>query len=817
MKSITHRDYRSIIKYWLSISFLFFYTSAVYADGSLYTLTKQTTLNGSTAYSIQISTPSSFAAQNKGEQYTVSLPSGDNVLGAKTLTIPNVAKKGLGNTSIIALEDGKGSVEIIENKQGQITQLQLFDSTNQTLYRAKLDSLGAGELVQADIEAYQCLDMPIHNPSGTELEPEINEELIPDLSTLQSLQSRPGATKVLYLNFWGGTLTGTAWNNNFNSGNPIVYTPFSIDGNTATFSSADRHGMWLGWRETAEDYAAFDVNVTSSAAVYNATAISNRVQIIATTTKSWYGNAGGVAYVGIFNHSTDYYKTGWAWNKGNGSFGMTVSHEAGHQVGLLHDGTSATSYYHGHGDWGPIMGAPFNKKYVQWSKGEYANANQTQDDISIANSVIGSIVDDAGNNTATATALSLPVNNQEGLITHNAGIATDVDYYSFSASGQTDIKIAPILGDENETMGTNLSMKARVLDSSGAEIASIMPTYLPSSNILNYSGSLNAGTYYLVVEALSPDPSWTTGFGEYSNGGLYRMSLSTEAIASDPEITSPASGSTLTGSSASFSWIDNGSSVSEWWLYVGSSIGVPNYYDSGSLGTTTSDTVTGLPTDGSTIHVRLWYKEGGTWKSVDSSYTADNSGSTLPAISSPVEGSTLTSTTQVFSWGNNGTSVTEWWIYAGSSIGADHYYNSGSLGTATNDTITGLPADGSTIYIRLWYKEGGVWKSVDTTYIADNSGSSLPAISSPVAGSTLTGATQVFAWENNGTSVTQWWVYAGSSTGASDYYDSGSLGTATNNTVTGLPVDESTVYIRLWYKEGGVWNFVDTTYTSSGS
>ena len=68
-------------------------------------------------------------------------------------------------------------------------------------------------------------------------------------------------------------------------------------------------------------------------------------------------------------------------NLGNSSKNISeaASHEAGHSFGLSHDGNNSTSYYAGHGTgttgWAPIMGVGYNRNVTQWSKGDYANAN----------------------------------------------------------------------------------------------------------------------------------------------------------------------------------------------------------------------------------------------------------------------------------------------------------------------------------------------------------------------------------------------------------------------------------------------------------
>ena len=150
------------------------------------------------------------------------------------------------------------------------------------------------------------------------------------------------------------------------------------------------------------------------------------------------------------------------------------------------------------------------------------------------------------------------------------------------------------------------------------------------------------------------------------------------------------------------------------WLITGSMLAralVALIFDSGALGAATSVEVTGLPTDGSTVHVTLWWKSGGVWDSVKYSYTAATVASD-PSISSPSNGATLSGATQTFSWSGNGTSVADYWVYAGSSSGGSEYFNSGALGAATSVEVTGLPTDGSTVHVELWWKSGGAWDSV---------------------------------------------------------------------------------------------------------
>lgn len=87
-----------------------------------------------------------------------------------------------------------------------------------------------------------------------------------------------------------------------------------------------------------------------------------------------------------------------------------------------------------------------------------------------------------------------------------------------------------------------------------------------------------------------------------------------------PSMTSPAPGSTLSGSTADFMW-SAGADASDYELYVGTTgIGSTNVY-SGPVTTATSENVTGIPTSGATLYVRLKWKVGSTWYHMDYTYT----------------------------------------------------------------------------------------------------------------------------------------------------------------------------------------------------
>ena len=105
-------------------------------------------------------------------------------------------------------------------------------------------------------------------------------------------------------------------------------------------------------------------------------------------------------------------------------------------------------------------------------------------------------------------------------------------------------------------------------------------------------------------------------------------------------MSSPAQGSVLAGSSATFTW-NAGSGVSEYWLSVSTKI-LTNTADvyGRSQGTNQSATVVGLPTNGQTLYVKLFSLIGGAWTYNSYTYTAASPKGAVPqcalAVAPPV-------------------------------------------------------------------------------------------------------------------------------------------------------------------------------------
>jgi hypothetical protein len=172
----------------------------------------------------------------------------------------------------------------------------------------------------------------------------------------------------------------------------------------------------LIWSHVAEDFAPFDVDVTTellnpdliTRSGSTDTMYGTRVVIapgIASTVSG--SGCGGIAYVSIYAETSDYYKPALVFPDMLGSGNVKyvaecISHEVGHNLNLRHDGTSSTDYYTGQGtgktEWAPIMGVGFYENLGQWSKGEYQDANQLQDDLQVISEYIPYRTDDVGDN-----------------------------------------------------------------------------------------------------------------------------------------------------------------------------------------------------------------------------------------------------------------------------------------------------------------------------------------------------------------------------------------------------------------------------------
>ena len=76
--------------------------------------------------------------------------------------------------------------------------------------------------------------------------------------------------------------------------------------------------------------------------------------------------------------------------------------------------------------------------------------------------------------------------------------------------------------------------------------------------------------------------------------------------------------------------------------------------------------------------------------------------SNISVVTSPVDGSTLATDSQTFTW-STVAGAEGFILYVGARQGGFDYFK-GTLGTGTSQNVTDLPEDSSTIYVRIWTK-----------------------------------------------------------------------------------------------------------------
>ena len=446
---------------------------------------------------------------------SISLPTPEGEIGG---TVNLVQDEETGWRSVAGTLDGGGTFSF-GIKGGEAGGTLLLPSQRRA-YQLRMEG-GRPVFVERRLADLVCLPLPrvidadaAATPDGSAPVAAAGAAAVPILS------SRPNATAVLFLDFDGATVTDPVWN----GGRTIVAPASTLSASAITET----------WSRVKEDYWPFNIDVTTDPSRYNSAPVGKRMRCIITSNDDAAPGAGGVAWIGSFDRAgqSGYGSSTvpcWAYNQGSPKVcADTISHEIGHTLGLYHDGNSnATSngdreYYAGQGSgstsWGPIMGAPYNKVLTQWSKGEYAGANNHEDDVAIiANTAngFGYVADEAGGTFATANKITRSGStavSQDGIITR----AGDVDVYKFTAGGPATATLTATPA----TTGPNADLQLELLASNGTSLASSNPADALNATV---SSAITAGTYYVRITGVGKGAATGTGYSTYGSIGAYRI------------------------------------------------------------------------------------------------------------------------------------------------------------------------------------------------------------------------------------------------------------------------------------------------------
>lgn len=474
----------------------------------------------------------------------------------------------------------------LEAREFGLGQPASFDELPPGLFRLKLEGLPprAG---QTALQWLQGFEFPAHDVETLDVDanggvfyvdtlvvegtqgaaPAPGTEAAPQttLDDAFSLHSKPGAPNRVFIDFDGHVFSNTAWGSETFSA-----APYDLDGLPGTFNATERGRIVDIWHRVAEDLAPFDIDVTTEAPAsfdrYTGhVLVTNSVD---TTGKNMpYHTAGGVAYVNVFGRSDyhTYYSPALVYYDHLGGGGETYvaeasSHEFGHNLGLSHDGTVAVggtpgvTYYAGHGSglvsWAPIMGNSYYNNVTEWSKGEYDNANNTQDDLAIIDAKLGYYGDDHGDGAGAATSLvvgsdgsvvsSNPEFDPHNLLPENKGVIDDggdVDVFTFLAgAGTVSLAVTPAWDAfyrSSTRRGANLDVRVELRNSAGALVAASDPSTDTSAAV---NASVAAGAYYLHVSGVGNS---VTPYSDYDSLGQYFINGSVPAGTADETAPTP--------------------------------------------------------------------------------------------------------------------------------------------------------------------------------------------------------------------------------------------------------------------------------------
>ncbi len=539
--------------------------------------------------------------------------------------------------------------------------------------------------------------LPAQKISGTtRAAPVVTDIPLTDAFTLHS---RPGSTKVIYLDFDGQTMTNTAWSAYV----PLVVPAYSIDG-SPSFSSTEKQRIIDAWSAVAEDYSMFDVDVTTEdpgQPAINRTSYGDNqygVRTLITDENNGIANIAcptgcqGVAFVGTFDYvdpdgDWEWYSPAFAFSDPSFS-GKTlsdvISHEVGHNLGLSHDGQGSDPYYMGRSGWAPIMGAGYSQTLVQWSNGDYSKkATNREDDFAVMQSQgLSLVADDFGNSTSTATTISL--NTSTSGTIHSR---SDVDYFRFVATA-TSVDIAVML----PSYSANLDCSITVLNSSNQTVASANPSELPASVTVNVT---QGATYYIKIDGLGFGIAASTGYSDYGSVGEYRLSVSGDTrrtlTPGTPTVTGTAKfGETLTGNIGS--WGAGVSTSTEWFIGQTATGDIDNTYvvQSADVGKVVSFRVTAS---------KAGYQDSVVSATTQPAVAAEITITGTPTISGiPKVGNTLT--VDVGTW-ESGATTSQQWRRNGSPIssatGTTYALQKSDKGKTISVTVTATKAGYTTV------------------------------------------------------------------------------------------------------------------------
>jgi hypothetical protein len=379
------------------------------------------------------------------------------------------------------------------------------------------------------------------------------------LTMIPSLSSLPGAAKTIYLDFDGDFQS--VWNRT-DSGQ----TYRNVSSGASNLSIAEIRKVW---ETVAEDFAPFNVNVTTVEPPSFANNTALRIVIAGNMTAQLVnGNTtinlagdrfitndngatlldtSGYAAISSFTNNEPnvvyvfgQYMSTWGTTSAEGHprtlaalVANTASHEAGHAFGLVHhagvDETGAASDYHvGSSVTTPIMGSNTAADRTLWST--YYSGSTYFDSISRLTTALGARPDDHPSGTWFARQLTFTNTgwfSSTASISGIIGTTSDQDWFKFSTSGggfNFDLKTVEFANLDAKLEVYKVTqtwfgpMTTLIASVDGPTLFGAPFSFLGAS----YSANLAAGDYMIAVKS----------HGGYSDLGNYTLTVNQNTLRS---------------------------------------------------------------------------------------------------------------------------------------------------------------------------------------------------------------------------------------------------------------------------------------------
>lgn len=376
------------------------------------------------------------------------------------------------------------------------------------------------------------------------------------------LHSKPDATRKIVLVFGGTQLFGTRWNGWTQSGLP--FQPFDTDGNPAARSVTELKQITKIWQGIADDFAPFDVDVTTEdvpdADLHRSgpddtrygirVVIHSRAPDRCICDASVYVRSFGDALKPILLNATAL---------GNGDPGYVVnaaSHLIGHSLGLREDfegrkiAPGVTQLVPSEGEVvagrriAPVMGDPFRSDISRFMAGTYPNAQMAEHDFVVMEAAgLPMRADLEGSSRVLASYLpqgeDLWAGGTRYWVSGTIERPGDSDVFAFHAgAGLINVVMDTEMWSELEGVSSNLNFEFELWNTQGIIAKSELKPTLTGVISLERRGIIVnlpvAGTYYINVRPVRERDGAKTP--EFGNRGAYAGFIIAQRTTAQPPV-----------------------------------------------------------------------------------------------------------------------------------------------------------------------------------------------------------------------------------------------------------------------------------------